>query len=1175
MSYWDSEVTRIPEGKVGNTDAGGSSVGMSPYASGGGGVTFERKVAVQYLAHLLVGDGAVELGEGRRAVSVAFQQAPDHPVDDLIIRAARPEEVAPSLELALGVRRSPNLVLSDELAQKLIREFVRAVINAPADGPNARLGLVVAGPQQHAQQLSTLSGLAAVQMDAPGFFDLVYTPNKFDASIRGRLGQLERLVEKALPDLGVASPDSAMVRQRTWQLLSRLIVLMPRLEPPDETDWSAVENRLIAVARDSNLTGASLLRDRLLALASDYSPRAARVDLTLLRRDAHPTLNPNLRRHPQGWQALHHLHDRALSSVRDEITSSDGTRRVRLNRTAAAAGLVATAADAASVLVTGESGVGKSALALLSLTAAGEADPDIVEVLCINLRQVPKLTVEFEAILGCPLSTLLCEMGAPHRMLIVDGADSVAEGKEDAFRYLVDAANESDVKVIAITAVDSIQVVRDTLTNRFGAGVAEYAVKPLTDTELNYIVTTFPELDMLNTNPRSRELLRRLVVVDLLIRGHLAGVPLSDADAMREVWSGLVRRHESADRGSPDGRESALLRFAELALSGSERLGVISEFDPTDLAGLRHDGLLRTALEDPFMIGPEFAHDEVRRYAVARLLLAGRAPASRIMRAGAPRWALAAARLACQALLAEPDTPTTPLRGRFAVLQASFDGLVEASHGPRWGDVPSEALVLLADPGGVLRDAWPELRADSGTGLRRLTRLVDQRHCEDNGIVNLVVVEPIITLLLEGSAPWRSDKYVSNLLRDWLLAHVVASTAAGHQLRILLRERLVEACAEADRRFNEQRRAEEATRAARTPEDIERDRRFMENHQTLFSEIGSGRRRRQRPDVPHELKDDVFLELLALLGPDLGDDGEAILRRVAQDAPSWLAPAVEELFTGRALASYRRGFLAQLAEAYYLDDEADGSGFGDDGIRSHHTRRIALPLAAWYRGPFMSLFQTNFRGVVAALNRLLNHAALTRVRTLARLGHMSQSLKDIDVGPYQAELEITGTRRLYIGDYHVWLWYRGTGVGPYPCMSALQALERECDHMIRSGFPIKTLVAVLLDGCKNLAMVGLVVGILVRHIEVADKSLDPYFSEPPIWSYEFRRVVNEQTMLAANSEGIEAPERRKWSLRDAAMLAAFRATDERAADLLALGETLVDRARSNFEQQREGDTTGG
>jgi hypothetical protein len=82
--------------------------GTSPYATGGGGVTFERKVAVMYLAHLLVGDAAAELGGERRVVSVAFQQAPDHPVDDLVVTAALPDEIQPSLVLAIAVRREPD-----------------------------------------------------------------------------------------------------------------------------------------------------------------------------------------------------------------------------------------------------------------------------------------------------------------------------------------------------------------------------------------------------------------------------------------------------------------------------------------------------------------------------------------------------------------------------------------------------------------------------------------------------------------------------------------------------------------------------------------------------------------------------------------------------------------------------------------------------------------------------------------------------------------------------------------------------------------------------------------------------------------------------------------------------------------------------------------------------------
>ena len=86
----------------------------------------------------------------------------------------------------------------------------------------------------------------------------------------------------------------------------------------------------------------------------------------------------------------------------------------------------------------------------------------------------------------------------------------------------------------------------------------------------------------------------------------------------------------------------------------------------------------------------------------------------------------------------------------------------------------------------------------------------------------------------------------------------------------------------------------------------------------------------------------------------------------------------------------------------------------------------------------------------------------------------------------------------------------------------------------------------MLEGCENLATVGLVVGVMERHLEVADELLDPYFTEPQIWRYEFARAVGEQSMMAANSEGIVAPERRNWSLRDAAMLTAFMASDERA-----------------------------
>ena len=1173
MSNVSPAETTGPEGSDASNRAVESQRGMSPYATGGGGVTFERKVAVQYLAHLLVGDGASELGDGRRVVSVEFQQAPSHPVDDLVVHTALHDEPQPSRVLALGVRRSPDLVVSDESTRRLIRQFVHAVINAPSDGLEHRWGLVVAGSPPHVRQLAELADLATKQMDAPGFFDLVHTPKKFDAGVRGRLDQIEKLVKRALHALGGAKVDTALVQQRTWQLLARLTVSMPRLESPDETDWSTVANSLIPVARRSDLTTASQLRDRLVSLVSEYSPKSARVDLKLLRRDAHALLDPTTRRHQQGWQRLNHLESEALAGVHDEIKAIDDARRVRLDRSDAAAELVATAADAEAVVVSGESGVGKSALAVIGLTAMCTADADSLQALCINLRHIPKRTIELEAALGCPLSNLLCELSAPQRLLIVDAADTVAEGMTDAFRYLVRAAATSEVKVIAVTSIDSKQVVRDILTERFATGVAEHSVRPLSDTDIDKVIKPFTELGKLNAHPRSREILRRLVVVDLLVRGRVHGVPLSDSDAMQEVWSGLVRRHEVFDRGSPDARELALLRLADLYLSGGDRLDVISGLDPAALDGLRRDGLLRTSPEDPFIVGPEFAHDEVRRYAVARLLLSDDTPVSRILQAGAPRWSLSAANLACQAWLQRINTATMPITGRFSALQEWFDGLIKAGHGDRWGDVPGEALLAIADPKAVLHEAWPKLLADDARGLRRLSRLVDQRLRDDDGIVNHIAVEPIITLLLEDEDPWRFGEYIQDLLREWLRAHVVTKTCSGHPLRIQLRKRLVEACAAGDRRLVDERAAAAAMRAARTPAEIEKERRFVESNPELFSEIGySGRRHRKRPEVPREITDEIVLELLALLGPDLGEDGESILRRVARDAPSRLAPAVEELFTGNALANYGRGILAHLTEAYYLDDEADGSErYDDDGIRRHRARSFPIvPLCAWYRGPFMALFQTDPRRGVAVLNRLLNHAARVRVWKLAGLDQMGQPLEGDAPGLYQTELDITGTRRRYAGDEHVWSWYRGTTVGPYPCCSALQALERVCDQWIKIDIPIRTVVSILIEGCENLAMVGLVVGLLVRHLENADDLLDAYLVEPLIWKYEFARVVNESNGLAASSEGLVAPKRRTWSLREAAaMLAVVQANEKRAAELRALGEKLVANARRHIESTHD------
>ena len=343
---------------------------VSPYATGGGGITFERRVGVKFLAHLLVGDGTVEIGNGRSVVSVAFQQAPDYLVDDLVVSAAFPGESEPSMVLALAVRRRPNIVQSDESTRKLIRAFVSDMINMPADGPEHQWGLVVAGPQPHAKQLSTLAEHAATQMAAPAFFDLIRTPRKFSANIRERLDHLENLVGLSLEDLGTGEVTQDEIQRRTWQLLTNLTVSMPRLEAPDETDWAALTNSLVAVSRGKNLGSASDLRDRLFDIASDYSAKASHVNFCILRRDTHALLESTVRRNEKGWRVLSQLNQMSREAVSNTIVSDDGSRCICLSRTEGLLQLTTTLTDASAVVVSGESGVGKSALAVLGLTTA-------------------------------------------------------------------------------------------------------------------------------------------------------------------------------------------------------------------------------------------------------------------------------------------------------------------------------------------------------------------------------------------------------------------------------------------------------------------------------------------------------------------------------------------------------------------------------------------------------------------------------------------------------------------------------------------------------------------------------------------------------------------------------------------------------------------------------------
>ncbi|MCK0115587.1 hypothetical protein MWU57_00930 [Isoptericola sp. S6320L] len=1132
-----------------------STNAASPYATGGGGTRLEHRLGAVFLARLLTGGPVAELG-ARPPTKVAFQQSSASRIDDLIVTALSADGVS-SLRLDIAVRRTPSFVRSHGPTKKLVAALVAEDIAAESDGDvlvERRLAVAVSGPQTHAQQVAELAAVARAQATAEDFFTLVGTPGRFAS--RSRLEHLRDMVKDALPE----GPESA--KHRCWSLLRRLWMMQTQLETGHELTWTDIVDDLKPFAVGASVDGALALRDRLEQLAGEFATNAGDVDANTLRQRLHGQIAPGTHLPPDGWALLMDIDRHTRSTVARSVSGRESAS-MSLPRADIREQVEAAVAEAGSLVVTGESGVGKSALIMDAIEP--EKLGDSGQALALNLRNLPTSHVDLLDLLKSPVEKLLTELTAPKRVLVIDGAEAAAESHRDVFVHLVGTARAANIKVVVITTTEGSATVTE-LMKRCGEMPRELTIPGLDDEELREAAQSFPALQRLVDDPRARELLRRPIVVDLLARSGETGLPLNEAQALEQIWHHLVRNQNRRDDGEPSAREEVMLALADHEVSSGDVDLLLSRLDPAAVHGLRRSGILLPASPLPWQRVPAFQHDLVRAYAVARLLLAGRDPAAALTTRSTPRWTLPAARIACEILLAAPDDPTYPRSGRLAALQQAFDVLAASGAGQRWSDVPVEAALALPDARDVLNDAWAFLASGDGLGVARLLRVLRSRY-QRGGILDPTPAEPVVSNLLEPALPRRVAEDADSLTRDWLRALVLRRTEAGQTTRIQVRDKILRHCADRERVLDEEEAARQAERAARNPEQIaadeERDGRFA-GLQVL---PGRRRRRRRWSDArrrPYLWIEDSQIEQLALLGPDLGGDGEAILRRIAEDDPYKVVHAVEPVMAGQSLAAHDPKLLLDLAEAYYIeqeDDDDDGwgssGGLLDDGIRDHR-REGGVPLASYLHGPFLAMFRADYVGGVAFLNRMLDHAARFRVRrSAARRFEMGAD----DETEVSETLSITGESRKYAGDGHVWLWYRGTGVGPYPCMSALQALEFVTEEYIKAGLPPAELTGVMMADANSLAMPALALAVLVRHLEDVGDALDPYLVEPAVWELEFSRAINDQASgLAARVPELAHPERRGWSLREVGMSLALGAEGDRIGHLKGVGDRLLENA---------------
>lgn len=1130
---WETKGMADDDGKCEQVapDNGDEIAVVNPYAGGGGGSTFGHRVATSYLADMLLGAARPETDE-LPVVKVAFQTNPADPVDDLRVEA---ESDGDRTVVHVAVRRSPQFTKGHAKTAKLVGTLLDQ-IDTFQDDDRAYVAVALAGMTDPHREVQRLASLARDNATEAEFYAQVHEPERH-GGYTNRYAHIVGLVKKARPD--TAEED---LRKLVWLLLNRLWVLDFRVESDDETDWVEIGNRLNPLAR-AGKSGADIRNDLHSARATQFDQKGTVVDRSLVRRKIHSVLASDAGRSKAAWEQLNLEQNAAMIAVRHELAGAIELPRTKLIA-AAQSELALAGATQGAVLLTGESGTGKSALTLSAATTLAATYTNFQYVV-LNLRRLGDSVAALSTDLGTPLADVFSEMSAPSRVLIVDAADAVLEGRGLLLRELAVAAHTAKVGLALVAAETAVEDAAGTLVGIY-PNPKSFEVPGLNDAELRVVEVEVPAIAGALRNLPTKSLYRRLAVVDLLARtGTTVTTPLDNWGCLELVWKNLIGR--AAGGSSAAARTEALLAMseAELKLPESERSYVRP--DPAALDALRAD--LLVAPEDLRKAKPEFGHDEVRRFATAVRLVRADSVTETLEASCSMRWSMSAAKLACEGKLSGADNPNAEL----AALVTQFDALGNEAT-VRWKDVPLEAVLEMPNAYDLLRHMLGADVTNADDVLATFVRVVSLHQRHDN-MVDVPRGEPVVRLLIEEvDEPWRKDDEAFHLLCEWLNSALSEGLPAGNLTRIALRERLLD---------HWQTHIPAASHA-RIPEEPGKG--IAPN--VLDSHTHRARRRRT---LNWKITQERYIQLFALLGSDINDDVRGCLTEVAAEASACLRPAVDLDWSAWGLAAYDPNFLLQLTEAYYIDNRGKrgrehwggnrGRG-GWDGVRGHQPRGLRAPSKHSY-GSFWVLTRVcSHQDWVPVVNRILNHAANIHC-------HTEDDSRSIESGSTHT-LAIDGTERTYVGDSSVWGWYRGNTNGPYPCMSALQAVERWVDRKVADGEAIADVATALLNGCNNLAMPALIVGATIRHLGIDPKALDPYLVEPLVWDFDSTRVAHEVVgFMSAPNDGITNPERRKWYLSDIVGRLVLSADPERQAELKDLGTQLL----ANMDRFDVGEST--
>jgi len=1041
----------------------------TPFSTGGGGTNFEQAFAATQLVALLRGQSVLLLGDDVRLGSVRFQAADVSDVDDLLLRSDPTD--GPARTVAVALRHNPTIARGDDDFVALLAAISNTFDKnreACRDG-GWRIGLVVAGPHPGARELATLTDLARRKAtDAQTFEKAVESSN---SKLRQRFRWFSEALDKALGTSRftgrAGAPGSTTRTEFRYGLFTSLRVLQQDLEDETAADRSHAIQQLAELTPTQ--AEASAAWDGLVSVVAQANPAGATLDEPALRREMpHHPIAPGLRRR-QYLDKLAALEQNLRGRVRTHLTQLpvSGTTPpdpLHLPRRDALDALVnAINGTSAALMVSGAPDTGKSALAVESIDVLRAGGAHVVAVHASDITCVGAASDPFD---GWLADTIGCATTAEARYLIVDGAEtSTANGQLHALSL---AALTAGYRLVVVTRDDVYEEVHEALTSVLvnatpPASPQQHNIEPVAVDEITQIVAHFPVLATIGTRPRAADLLSRPGVIDTILRAHphaaeATSSPLTELDVYQAFWKRVVLAKSTA--ASSNGREQAALEVSRSILLPGP---AAAPHEPGAVDALRLDGIL--APYSAFSAGDTFATDLYLDFAAARLLtIEG---LGLLVTAARPRWAMRATRLAIQARLAYEGA---------AALPAIRTALAEIAdvHGARWSDLADEGILGHPNAAALLADLWPTLASNPDLVLA-LIKTAARLYCPGGAAIStprgprvarpnpaLDALTSLVDLLLE------HDAEVIDLSRDvrvayngLLLAYLRGSS--WHQYPV--------------------------------------------EHADTVHIIATTLDARADTYSGHPAE-----EAFALLGPDLDSIGRPRLLAGQASHPDQLDEVIESIYSIRALTEADPALLADLALAYYIEPASTGLfSMHDEGVREHSLDIGPLRIGGGPdRGPFLWLLLRAPEEGLRLAHKLLRHGAAVRQKQIARYSSPFQvPAEEHTQQPVTLDLPGVGAVE-YVGDSQTWYWYRGSGVGPDPCISAAMALEVFAGRLIAEGVSVGEVVSLIMDGAGSLAECGVAFGVLVRHLPDTGPIVADWLREWLIWELETERVTHER-----------------------------------------------------------------